>query len=435
MQVVDGSAYEQAVALYGIKLASKLREHLQLSDYEIQAYRASAADRLREMQNGDGSWPWFRGLSGSNYITAQIAVLLARAQTMTGAPNEGRMCRQAMSYLDGELQKAVEEMKRDKVVANGLPEWIYNYLYAAHLLRRKATPSVQYVLKKFAQDNKHLTMYGKSAQAVVLSGTAYDETARNALQSVVEHTVTSPEMGRYFDTERALGGWASYRIPTQTFAIEALQRLSAQMPTIDGTPNAQLVDELKLWLLQSKRTQVWNTSRATTDAAYALLSQPASGNQGLTWGAVSASYKVDAAKVQAAGNGFRIERRIEVQRDGKWAKVDGEVHVGERVRWVYDVTADRDFDQVSLQSTRPAGLEPRDPLSGVVWTNGVVCYRMVHDADNEYFIEHLPKGKHTFTDECVAVRAGRFDGGIARVQSVFAPEFSATSTPMKLIVR
>ena len=435
MQVVDGSAYEQAVALYGIKLASKLREHLQLSDYEIQAYRASAADRLREMQNGDGSWPWFRGLSGSNYITAQIAVLLARAQTMTGAPYEGQMCRQAMSYLDGELQKAVEEMKRDKVVANGLPEWIYNYLYAAHLLRRKATPSVQYVLRKFAQNNKDLTMYGKSAQAVVLSGTAYDKTARNALQSVVEHTVTSPEMGRYFDTERALGGWASYRIPTQTFAIEALQRLSAQMPTIDGTPNAQLVDELKLWLLQSKRTQVWNTSRATTDAAYALLSQQASGNQGLTWGAVSASYKVDAAKVQAAGNGFRIERRFEVERDGKWAKVDGEVHVGERVRWVYDITADRDFDQVSLQSTRPAGLEPRDPLSGVVWTNGVVCYRMVHDADNEYFIEHLPKGKHTFTDECVAVRAGRFDGGIARVQSVFAPEFSATSTPMKLIVR
>ena len=435
MQVVDGSSYEQAVALYGIKLASKLREHLQLSDYEIQAYRASAADRLREMQNGDGSWPWFRGLSGSNYITAQIAVLLARAQTMTGAPYEGQMCRQAMSYLDGELQKAVEEMKRDKVVANGLPEWIYNYLYAAHLLRRKATPSVQYVLRKFAQNNKDLTMYGKSAQAVVLSGTAYDKTARNALQSVVEHTVTSPEMGRYFDTERALGGWASYRIPTQTFAIEALQRLSAQMPTIDGTPNAQLVDELKLWLLQSKRTQVWNTSRATTDAAYALLSQPASGNQGLTWGAVSASYKVDAAKVQAAGNGFRIERRFEVERDGKWAKVDGEVHVGERVRWVYDVTADRDFDQVSLQSTRPAGLEPRDPLSGVVWTNGMVCYRMVHDADNEYFIEHLPKGKHTFTDECVAVRAGRFDGGIARVQSVFAPEFSATSTPMKLIVR
>lgn len=435
MQVVDGSAYEQAVAFYGIQLASKLREYLQLSDYEIQAYRASAADRLREMQNGDGSWPWFRGLSGSNYITAQIAVLLARAQTMTGAPYEGQMCRRAMSYLDGELQKAVEEMKRDKVVANELPEWIYNYLYAAHLLRRKATPSVQYVLKKFAQDNKHLTMYGKSAQAVVLSGTAYDETARNALQSVVEHTVTSPEMGRYFDTERALGGWASYRIPTQTFAIEALQRLAAQMPTIDGTPNAQLVDELKLWLLQSKRTQVWNTSRATTDAAYALLSQPASGNQGLTWGAVSASYKVDAAKVQAAGNGFRIERRFEVQRDGKWAKVDGEVRVGERVRWVYDVTADRDFDQVSLQSTRPAGLEPRDPLSGVVWTNGVVCYRMVHDADNEYFIEHLSKGKHTFTDECVAVRAGRFDGGIARVQSVFAPEFSATSTPMKLIVR
>ena len=439
MRVVDGSAYDQAVAFYGIQLASKLREHLSLSDYEIQAYRASAADRLREMQNGDGSWPWFRGLQGSPYITTQIAVLLARAQVLTNDKTGRALCNGALRFLDAEAKKEVEELKRieksQKTAVRSLPEWIYNYLYVCRLLERRETPTLAYIRKKLASENKTLTMYGKSAQAIALSGTTYEKVAHDALQSVVEHTVTSPEMGRYFDTDRAFGGWSSYRIPTQTFAIEALQRLAAQMPKIDGTANAQLVDELKLWLLQSKRTQVWNTSRATTDAAYALLSQPASGNQGLTWGAVSASYKVDAAKVQAAGNGFRIERRFEVERDGKWAKVDGEVHVGERVRWVYDITADRDFDQVSLQSTRPAGLEPRDPLSGVVWTNGVVCYRMVHDADNEYFIEHLPKGKHTFTDECVAVRAGRFDGGIARVQSVFAPEFSATSTPMKLIVR
>ena len=242
-------------------------------------------------------------------------------------------------------------------------------------------------------------------------------------------------MGRYFDTDRAFGGWSSYRIPTQTFAIEALQRLAVQMPKIDGTPNAQLVDELKLWLLQSKRTQVWNTSRATTDAAYALLSQSAGANEGLTWGAVSARYKVDAAKVQAASNGFRLERRFEVWRNEKWTKVDGEVRVGERVRWVYTLTADRDFDHVSLKSTRPAGLEPREPFSGVEWADGLMCYRMVRDAENEYFVEHLAKGKHVFTDESIAVRSGQFDGGIASVQSVFAPEFSATSTPMTLKVR
>ena len=439
MRVIDGSAYDQAVAFYGIQLASKLREHLQLSDYEIQAYRASAADRLRALQNGDGSWPWFKGLQGSPYITAQIAVLLARAQVLTNDKTGRVLCNRALRFLDAEAKKEVEELKRieksQKTAVRSLPEWMYNYLYVCRLLERRETPTLAYIRKKLASENKTLTMYGKSAQAIALSGTTYDKVAHDALQSVVEHTVTSPEMGRYFDTDRAFGGWSSYRIPTQTFAIEALQRLAAQMPKIDGTANAQLVDELKLWLLQSKRTQVWNTSRATTDAAYALLSQSAGANEGLAWGAVTARYKVDAAKVQAAGNGFRLERRFEVWRDEKWTKADDAVRVGERVRWVYTLTADRDFDHVSLKSTRPAGLEPREPFSGVEWADGLLCYRMVRDAENEYFVEHLAKGKHVFTDESIVVRTGQFDGGIATVQSVFAPEFSATSTPMTLKVR
>ena len=439
MRVIDGSAYDQAVAFYGIQLASKLRDHLQLSDYEIQAYRTSALDRMSALQNGDGSWPWFKGLKGSPYITAQIAVLLARAQVLTKDQTGSGLCNGALSFLYAEAKKEVEELKRiekqQKTVVNSLPEWMYNYLYVCRLLEHRETPTLAYIRKKLASENKTLTMYGKSAQAIALSGTTYEKVAHDALQSVVEHTVTSPEMGRYFDTDRAFGGWSSYRIPTQTFAIEALQRLAAQMPKIDGTDNAQLVDELKLWLLQSKRTQVWNTSRATTDAAYALLSQSAGANEGLAWGAVSARYKVDAAKVQAAGNGFRLERRFEVWRNENWTKADGEVRVGERVRWVYTLTADRDFDHVSLKSTRPAGLEPLDPFSGVEWADGLLCYRMVRDAENEYFVEHLAKGKHVFTDESIVVRTGQFDGGIATVQSVFAPEFSATSTPMTLKVR
>ena len=439
MRFVDGSAYDQAVAFYGIQLAAKLREHLSLSDYEIQAYRASALDRMSALQNGDGSWPWFKGLQGSPYITAQIAVLLSRAQVLTNDKTGRALCNGALRFLDAEAKKEVEELKRieksQKTAVRSLPEWMYNYLYVCRLLERRETPTLAYIRKKLASENKTLTMYGKSAQAIALSGTTYDKVAHDALQSVVEHTVTSPEMGRYFDTERAFGGWSSYRIPTQTFAIEALQRLAAQMPKIDGTANAQLVDELKLWLLQSKRTQVWNTSRATTDAAYALLSQSAGANEGLAWGAVSARYKVDAAKVQAAGNGFCLERRFEVWRDEKWTKIDDAVRVGERVRWVYTLTADRDFDHVSLKSTRPAGLEPREPFSGVEWADGLLCYRMVRDAENEYFVEHLAKGKHVFTDESIVVRTGQFDGGIATVQSVFAPEFSATSTPMTLKVR
>ena len=269
---------------------------------------------MSALQNGDGSWPWFKGLQGSPYITVQIAVLLARAQVLTNDKTGRALCNGALRFLDAEAMKEVEELKRiekrHKTVVRSLPEWMYNYLYVCRLLERKETPTLAYIRKKLASENKTLTMYGKSTQAIALSGTTYEKVAHDALQSVIEHTVTSPEMGRYFDTDRAFGGWSSYRIPTQTFAIEALQRLASQMPKIDGTDNAQLVDELKLWLLQSKRTQVWNTSRATTDAAYALLSQSAGANEGLTWGAVTARYKGGCR--QSAGRRQRLPPRTPI---------------------------------------------------------------------------------------------------------------------------
>ena len=99
----------------------------------------------------------------------------------------------------------------------------------------------------------------------------YKELAKTALQSVIEHTVASPDMGRYFDTQRALSGYASYRIPTQVMTLEALHHASDETLKPLSLDREDVINEMYLWLLQSKRTQVWNNSRATTDAAYSLL--------------------------------------------------------------------------------------------------------------------------------------------------------------------
>ena len=90
---------------------------------------------------------------------------------------------------------------------------------------------------------------GKSAEAAI------------ALKSLKEHTVSSPEKGRYFDTPRAEWSWHSYRIPSQCAAIEALHAINDEATA----------SEMRLWLLQAKRTQMWETTRATSDAVYALL--------------------------------------------------------------------------------------------------------------------------------------------------------------------
>ena len=445
MQVLNGSAYDQAVNLYGIQYAMSyaLRPLVSLSDSELQAYRQSAYDRLKAEQTSEGGWSWYPGMKASPYITSQIAILLARAnRPSTGYPLDGSLLQAAMKFLDKEMTNRMAECKQ-KELQPYVGETEINYLYLCHLLDNKETPTIRYWRNQMGKDDVYAyTMYGKAVQAQILAETKYKELAKTALQSVIEHTVASPEMGRYFDTQRALSGYASYRIPTQVMTLEALHHASDETLKPLSLDREEVINEMYLWLLQSKRTQVWNNSRATTDAAYSLLTTQTFFDLSPTWGAVEATYTATPEEIIAQGSGFKFERSLQVLRDGKWKTLSGKeknthftLKVGDHVRWVYTLKAERDFDHVALKSTRPAALESKNPFSGMTWMNGLSAYRMVRDAENEYFFEHLAKGKYTFYDEMVVMRAGAFSGGVATVQCTFAPEFVAHSSSVEVEVK
>ena len=445
MQVLNGSAYDQAVNLYGIQYAMSyaLRPLVSLSDSELQAYRQSAYDRLKAEQTSEGGWSWYPGMKASPYITSQIAILLARAnRPSTGYPLDGSLLQAAMKFLDKEMTNRMAECKQ-KELQPYVGETEINYLYLCHLLDNKETPTIRYWRNQMGKDDVYAyTMYGKAVQAQILAETKYKELAKTALQSVIEHTVASPEMGRYFDTQRALSGYASYRIPTQVMTLEALHHTSDETLKPLSLDREEVINEMYLWLLQSKRTQVWNNSRATTDAAYSLLTTQTFFGLSPTWGAVEATYTASPEEIAAQGSGFKLERSLQVLRDGKWKTLSGKeknthftLKVGDHVRWVYTLKAERDFDHVALKSTRPAALESKNPFSGMTWMNGLSAYRMVRDAENEYFFEHLAKGKYTFYDEMVVMRAGAFSGGMATVQCTFAPEFVAHSSAVEVEVK
>ena len=445
MQVLNGSAYDQAVNLYGIQYAMSyaLRPLVSLSDSELQAYRQSAYDRLKAEQTSEGGWSWYPGMKVSPYITSQIAILLARAnRPSTAYPLDGSLLQAAMKFLDKEMTNRMAECKQ-KELQPYVGETEINYLYLCHLLDNKETPTIRYWRNQMGKDDVYAyTMYGKAVQAQILAETKYKELAKTALQSVIEHTVASPEMGRYFDTQRALSGYASYRIPTQVMTLEALHHTSDETLKPLSLDREEVINEMYLWLLQSKRTQVWNNSRATTDAAYSLLTTQTFFGLSPTWGAVEATYTATPEEIIAQGSGFKLERSLQVLRDGKWKTLSGKeknthftLKVGDHVRWVYTLKADRDFDHVALKSTRPAALESKNPFSGMTWMNGLSAYRMVRDAENEYFFEHLAKGKYTFYDEMVVMRAGAFSGGVATVQCTFAPEFMGNSSAVEVEVK
>ncbi len=473
-----------------------------LFDEEQNALKEhTALDGLRKLQRADGSWSWCPGMEGSPYMTSRIVVILARLEKLTGYQTD--MLARAYDYMESQLVEYVNEAKKKKYT--GCPYTYLRYLYAASLTERKANSSalrnaVKYLVEQIEEDVTTEDMHTKSLCAVILARYGKTKAAQTTLQSLIEHTtLADPQRGRFFDTRRAPMTWGSYRIPTQTSTIEALTMVA---PDVMWTANGALVGvrdrvlaEMRLWLLQAKRTQMWETSSASLDAIYALLIQSdeedketgaseitnpttpvrytlqnASGRilrvnnnadvQGaetvgyicdryfaapqinaqsisvrgydntIAWGSVYARYTLPVEDVVAGGKGLNISRKLQVNREGTWQPLDNPsapLSVGERVRIVFTITADQDYDYVSLRTGRPACTEPTNKLSGYQWTESGGCYRVVRDTDLQYFFEKVRKGTHTFTEEVLIDRAGIYTFAPSRLQSLYSPEFQGIS--------
>lgn len=481
------SANGLALRLYIVEIARFLAEKLpEVADQlppgtSIAALRYSALDQLKDRQHSGGGFGWMPGFRPTFWTTVDVSLLLARQKRLTASSIADEMLKKAMGYMEKCADETVADMKRYKH-SGDISETLMRYLYVRSLLDMAPRASERYLLEFAAEARKSLTMYGKGLQAQVLAeaaeaaglptklSTSCVVAADLAMQSLVEHTVSTPEMGRYFDTPRAERGWKSYRIPTQVMAVEALSNES--LKAYDGGWLAKqdteaLQREMMLWLLQSKRTQQWESSVASADASYALLRgygpegrtfQPLtpegqwehtlnaqetkalvnSGRytmqkqtDGVAWGSVRARYSVHVNAADFEGSGLKVERRWQVLRQGKWTDIpDGAeaqaewMKVGTRVRQVFRVAADRDFDRVCLEAGRAACMEPVEPLSGNVWAGGLWAYRMVRDVRNDYFVEHLPKGKYEFFEEYFVDRSGRFSTGLVHICCSYAPEFA-----------
>jgi hypothetical protein len=461
----------------------------QMFDAELTAARmATAIDKLKTLQQADGAYCWYPGMGGNAYTTLEVAILLARVENLTSCQQGHRQLAQAMDWLKQYIAGVVREMKRaEKETGHKvLPgELTMRYLYLLTLTGDKLDDNASYLVARAALQNQEFTMYGKAVAVQVMAHYGKKAEAELLLKSLLEHTVTKDSMGRWFDTPRAEWSWRSYRIPTQCMAIEALHTLGHEMAA----------DEMRLWLLQAKRTQMWETSRASADAVYALLatggkqqgvmplaektpvyytlynhnkvvgfnaksqsSMPqtvgyfkqtytdasATGAttvrldkraDGLSWGSVYATFSAPASRVSTEGKGLLLTRKFEVKRAGEWVAVNGTTALakGDRVRQVFTITADRDYDFVALSASRPACLQPAQPLSGYAWNMALPAYRAVHDAATDYFVEKLRKGTHQFAEELFVDRTGQFATGVATVSCVYAPEFCGTAGEVKLI--
>ena len=465
-------------AIYANTITTHVQKHLSLENQSeknlsLETIRLqNQVEKLMKLQNADGSFSWWKGMRGSRYMTTSVAEMMVRLNAIAGTQKSTvKMLTSALNYLSWQTAQEVREMKKQEEKKHKVSpsEQALHYLYILSMDGRKMKQNQEadktYLLEKMSKMTGDFTIYGKARAAVVLAKNCqqnadYREKAGEYLQSVNEYAVYREEMGRYYDTRKALYSWRNYKIPTQVSVIEALQMLK---------PNdKQTIEELQRWLLMSKRTQVWDTPVNTVDAVYAFMK----GNESswnrkaenavlkldgkqlpmpqdsttlgyiktekagkastlsinkksdyTSWGAVYAEFKQPVSEIASQESGIKVSRKIENQKKAK---------VGDKIKVIITITADRDYDFVKIVDKRAACLEPVNQLSGYQW--GMECYVSPKDNTTNFYFDRLSKGKHFVEMEYYIDRKGDYQSGSCTAECTYSPEFGGRTEAYKMTV-
>ena len=439
---------------------------------------AVSVEKLGELQNADGAWSWYKGMQGSRYVTTQVMEMLVRLNALTHQDADSRMqpmIQKGFEYLGkqaAEEYKSMKEAEKKGAVGIRPSEQVLRYLYICALDGKAPVDEKvnRYFIDKLSGEGKELTIYGKALGAIILQQAGKVAEARLFMQSLMEYSVVTDEMGRYFDTPKARYSWFSYKIPTEVAAMEAIQRI---------TKDTKAIDEMKRWLLKQKQTQTWETPIATADAVYALMATGASDllantggveitlgkevirtpaddaigyikktmsgdvmnikkirvdkeGAGMGWGAVYAQYLESMDQISGQGNGLSVSRQL--YKGDEALNESAPLKVGDKITVRLTVKADRDMDFVQIKDDRAACMEPLQAVSGFRWSNGLGYYQATKDASTQFFIDQMRKGTYVIEYQVYVNRTGEYQTGIATVQSAYAPEFGGHTGGYRVMV-
>ena len=309
------------------------------------------------------------------------------------------------------------------------------------------------------------------------------------LHSLKENAVIDSSKGAYWKANEDGYYWYQSSVEAQALLINAFEEI---------TPDDSLITAISQWLILNKQTNSWATTKATADACYALLqgngldsSQSLSvsiktgdstiaattektqartgylkhriegknvvssmGNITVSvsksskdntssepsYGAVYWQYFEDMDKITAAASPLSVSKKLFIEKNTGKGKIlqpvttDNVLKVGDKIVIQLIMKSDREMDYIQLSDMRASSMEPVHVLSEYKWQDGLGYYESTRDASVNFFIDHLPKGTYVFEYPVYITHTGSFSAGIATVQCMYAPQFSAHSEGMRIRV-
>jgi hypothetical protein len=305
------------------------------------------------------------------------------------------------------------------------------------------------------------------------------------IKSLKENALYNEEMGMYWKDNYEGFYWYQAPIEAQALLIEAFDEVANDKKS---------VDDLKVWLLKSKQTQNWKTTKATTEACYALLlrgtdwlatesnveivmgnikvdpknlpdSKQEAGtgyfktswsgsdikgemgkvtitkkDEGVSWGSVYWQYFEQLDKITPAKTPLSLKKQLFLQKNTNAGPVIEPVSektllkVGDKIKVRIELRVDRDMEYVQMKDMRASGFEPANVISSYKWQDGLGYYESTRDAATNFFFSRLPKGTYVFEYPMVVSHNGNFSNGVTSIQCMYAPEFSSHSEGIRVKV-
>lgn len=455
---------KDALSLAAAYYATRLAQHL---DVQVPDSADAYLQRLAQMQHANGALSWYPcdQSVGNAYITREVCFLLTRLQTLTGSTGADPLYQKALDYLMNENHKQIADWKKrdyePTYLYNSQLRNLYVILFSGRQLTKSQQQDVDYLLKLLRQSTDEYDIEDQALSAIILQQVGENRKARKCVDKFRSLLVTTADKGTYIEWRKGSFVSIDRKLSIHVQMMEALERV---------TPDSiRLLNSMRRYLLQQKRTQQWDTPVNSASAIFALCQGPSTPaapardvltlqnrrgrtlanfipaddtlgyvrdsirytrittavdepaklrlmkfSQGESWGAVYADFRQPISLVESASEGLNL--RVEFPSNAA---------SGSRIVARYVITADRDYEFVDLSVPRPAALEPVRQLSGYRWQNGLGYYQEMRDNRTDYHMEAVPRGTYVIEEEFFVERQGRYSAGIPTLRCTYAEEFQS----------
>ncbi|MDF1700195.1 MAG: alpha-2-macroglobulin family protein, partial [Planctomycetota bacterium] len=436
----------------------------------ITALREAAkrgAVRLRNLQNQDGSFGWFRGNCGDLAMTAYAlrGLVAARAHGVggldrtidsalgalrrllrTGTPDAralGHLALATLGAIETESYATTFRRRNEGLSTAGLA-WMA--LAAQNLKRGFDTDElVRLILERRVEKDGTTHWAGRPRDC--FTGSAHEATAL-AVHALAQAAVASPHVERglqWLLANRVRGGFGTTKASAAFVGAVSAYVLKNRVQGFGGVVEI-LLDGKVVRRVETRGEPLALTDRrfrvpeaATLAAGRHRLGFRLDGQGSLHW-AVRLDSVVASEKLPAAPHGITIARRYlrpdeapapgkpprvkpgyTILREGARPKIEPEdleaVGSGDRMLVRLKVTTDRDLDYVLVEDPLPAGFEV---LEGT--TKGAYAWQERRDNRQVFFLTKLKRGSTTLEYVLQATHLGTFTALGTTAYAMYAPE-------------